>query len=244
VLAARDVAELRRARENVQALGAEVLSVLCNVTDRDQVRRLIGAAVERFGRIDILINNAGAMTVGPVETMRIEDFEQAMAVMFWGTVYPTLELLPHMRTRRAGHIVNITSIGGKMSVPHLLPYSAAKFAALGFSQGLHAAQASAGLHVLTVVPGLMRTGSHVNAKFKGQHRKEFAWFSLAASLPITSIAVDDAAREIVSAMLVDDSDPLGVDDITTHRLPLAEAPHGYDIYQKKEDGAIKVVLRP
>jgi threonine dehydrogenase-like Zn-dependent dehydrogenase len=90
----------------------------------------------------------------------------------------------------------------------------------------------------------MRTGSHVNAQFKGQHRKEFAWFSLAASLPITSIAVDDAAREIVSAMLVDDSDPLGVDDITTHRLPLAEAPHGYDIYQKKEDGAIKAVLRP
>jgi short-subunit dehydrogenase len=191
---------LERARHDVEHINPEVFTVVCDITDRNQVRALIGSALERFGRLDILVNNAGTIMVGPLENQRIEDFELAMAVMFWGTVYPTLEVLPHMRARRAGHIVNITSVGGKISVPHLLPYSAAKFAALGFSEGLHAELASAGIHVLSVVPGLMRTGSHVNAKFKGQYRKEFAWFSLAASLPMTSIAADDAARQIVSAI--------------------------------------------
>jgi short-subunit dehydrogenase len=105
-----------------------------------------------------------------------------------------------MRARGRGHIVNITSIGGKLSVPHLMPYSSAKFAAIGFSEGLHAEVAADGVHVLTVVPGLMRTGSHINAEFKGQPRKEFTWFSLAASLPITSMSADLAARQIVNAL--------------------------------------------
>jgi NAD(P)-dependent dehydrogenase (short-subunit alcohol dehydrogenase family) len=200
VLTARDAAELERARSDVQSVGAEVLVVPCDVTRRDEVRHLIAAATDRFGRIDILVNNAGAITAGPLEAASIEDFERAMDVMFWGTLYPTFEVLPHMRARRAGHVVNVTSIGGKVSVPHLLPYSSAKFAAIGFSEGLHAAEAANGIRVLTVVPGLMRTGSHVNAEFKGQQRKEFAWFSLAASLPATSIAADAAARRIVAAI--------------------------------------------
>jgi short-subunit dehydrogenase len=200
VLSARDLDELERARAQVEAVGAEVVVVPCDVTQRDQAATLIERSVERLGQVDILVNNAGVISVGPIETQRLEDFERAMQVMFWGTVYPTFAALGPMRQRRGGHIVNITSIGGKVSVPHLVAYSTAKFAAVGFSEGLHAELASAGVHVLTVVPGLMRTGSHVNARFKGKHRQEFAWFSLAASLPITSIAADQAARQIVRAI--------------------------------------------
>ena len=221
VLLARDADELSRAQQDVETRGAEVLTIPCDVTDRDQVRGALGRALEHLGRIDILVNNAGVMSVGPLETHTTEDFERALDVMFWGAVYPTLELLPHMRSRGAGHIVNITSIGGKLSVPHLLPYSAAKFAAVGFSEGLHAELAPTGINVLTVVPGLMRTGSHVNAEFKGQHRKEFAWFSLAASLPITSIAADDAARQIVAAMVNRDAEI-----ILTWQAALAARMHG------------------
>src|SRR5439155_11331763 len=116
----------------------------------------------RFGQIDILVNNAGVIKVGPLDTMAVEDFEKAVAVMFWGVVYPTLAVLPEMRRRRSGRIAAITSIGGKVSVPHLLPYCCAKFAAVGFCEGLRAELAPYGIRVTTVVPGLMRTGSHRN----------------------------------------------------------------------------------
>src|SRR5919201_6322523 len=123
-----------------------------------------------------------------------------MDVLFWGTVYPTLEVLPQMLARRSGRIANITSIGGRISVPHLLPYNCAKFAAVGFSEGLRAELAKENIKVTTVVPGLMRTGSYINAEMKGQHRAEYAWFSLSSSLPLTSGSVRRAARRIVSAV--------------------------------------------
>src|SRR5207248_8509237 len=136
-----------------------------------QVQEFMAETTRRFGQIDILMNNAGVMTVGPLEHQTLADFHQALDVMFWGAVYPTLEILPAMRARRSGEIVNITSIGGKVSVPRLVPYSSAKFAAVGFSEGAHAELAQYGINVLTVVPGLMRTGSHLNARFKGLHRQ-------------------------------------------------------------------------
>ena len=200
ILCARGADALERAQREIAALGAEVLAVPCDISDQGQVRGLIERATQRFGRIDVLINNAGVITVGPLETQTLEDFQHSMGVMFWGVVYPTLEVLPQMRARRAGRIVNITSIGGKVSVPHLLPYNAAKFAAVGFSEGLRAELAQSGIVVTTIVPGLMRTGSHLNALFKGQHRQEFGWFSLGASLPVTSMGAEAAARRIVTAL--------------------------------------------
>ena len=122
-----------------------------------------------------------------------------MDVMFWGTVYPTLAVLPQMIRRRQGRIANITSTGGKVSVPHLLPYCCAKFAAVGFSEGLRAELRRHGIKVTTVVPGLMRTGSHLNAQFKGKHDQEFAWFALALGVPVLSMSVDRAAAKIISA---------------------------------------------
>ena len=199
VLCARNADELERARASVSRLGAETLAEPCDVTRRDEVQRLIARATDHFGRIDVLVNNAGIITVGPMEVQTLEDFERAMAVMFWGTLYPTLEVLPQMRARRGGRIVSITSIGGKVSVPHLLPYGAAKFAAVGLSEGLRAELARDGITVTTVVPGLMRTGSHVNAEFKGEPQVESLLFSLAALLPFTSISADAAARQIVAA---------------------------------------------
>ena len=199
-ICARDADELERAAQDLAGRGAEVLAIRCDVSDRNQVDDLLRQATEHYGRIDVLVNNAGIIMVGPLANQTLEDFERAMGVMFWGVVYPTLGVLPQMRARGRGHIVNITSIGGKLSVPHLLPYSSAKFAAVGFSEGLAAELAREGIHVLTVCPGLMRTGSHLNAEFKGQHRAEFGWFSLGATLPITSISAEAAARQIVRAL--------------------------------------------
>lgn len=198
-MCARDGGELDRARRDLEARGAEVLAAACDVTHRDEVERLIHIALKHYGRIDILVNNAGVIQVGPVENMAIEDFEQAMNVMFWGTVHPTLALLPHMAERGSGRIVNITSIGGKVSVPHLLPYNCAKFAAVGFSEGLRAELAGSGIKVTTIAPGLMRTGSYLNASFKGDAERESRWFGVSASLPGITMSGERAARQIVAA---------------------------------------------
>lgn len=199
VLCARNERDLHVAREAIADLGAEVLAVPCDVRDRAQAERLIDEATARFGQVDVLVNNAGTIMVGPLESQKLEDFEEAMGTMFWSTVYTSLAVLPQMRIRKRGRIVNITSLGGKVSIPHLLSYCSAKFAAVGFSEGLHAELAKDGIRVVTVVPGLMRTGSHVNAIFKGRHREEYTWFSLGASSPPVAISARRAARQIVQA---------------------------------------------
>jgi NAD(P)-dependent dehydrogenase (short-subunit alcohol dehydrogenase family) len=198
-ICARDNQELERARRDLEARGAEVFALPCDVTDRAQVAELIEVVTRRFGRIDVLVNNAGVIQVGPLEVMTLEDFEQAMAIHFWGPLYTTLAVLPQMRARRDGRIVNVSSIGGKIAVPHLVPYSASKFALAGLSDGLRAELQKDNVVVTTVIPGLMRTGSPRNATFKGRHRDEYAWFSISDALPVTSIQAERAARQIVAA---------------------------------------------
>lgn len=200
IICARDTGELQRAESELRRSGAEVLSVVCDVSKEDAVNHLVRQATEHFGPVDVLVNNAGVISVGPIESQTLDDFREAMNIMFWGQVYPTLAVLPEMQRRGRGWIANVTSIGGKVSVPHLVPYSCAKFAAVGFSEGLTAELAKDGIHVTTVVPGLMRTGSHLNAYFKGDHRAEFSWFSVGAANPAFSIGARRAARSIVNAI--------------------------------------------
>lgn len=198
-ICARDAAELDRARDDLAGRGAQVYTVTCDVTVPLQVATMLAAVKARLGPTDILVNNAGIIAVGPLETMTLADFQEAMNVNFWSTVYTTLAVLPEMRSRGAGRIVNISSIGGKIPVPHLLPYCASKFAVTGFSEGLRAELMKDGIYVTTVCPGLMRTGSPPNADFKGQHRKEYAWFSIGDSIPGLSMSAARAARQVVSA---------------------------------------------
>jgi NAD(P)-dependent dehydrogenase (short-subunit alcohol dehydrogenase family) len=195
----RDPGSLERARVALARAGAAVAAFPCDVGDRAAVERLVSAVGERFGAIDVLINNAGIIEVGPATLMSVADFETAMATNFWGMLYPTLAVLPEMRVRRSGRVVNITSVGGRISVPHLLPYNASKFAAVGLSQGLRAELAADGIRVVTVCPGLMRTGSPRNAIFAGKHRAEYAWFSIGDSLPGLTISAERAARRILEA---------------------------------------------
>lgn len=195
----RDPESLEQALSSLAGTSAEVMAVPADVTDQASVEELIEKVRQRFGPIDVLVNNAGVIEVGPAVTMSVEDYQEAMATNFWGMLYPTLVLLPGMRARRSGRIVNITSIGGKLGIPHLLPYSASKFAAVGFSQGLRAELAADGVKVVTVCPGLMRTGSPRNAIFRGQHQTEYAWFSISDALPGLSISAERAARRIIAA---------------------------------------------
>jgi short-subunit dehydrogenase len=200
VLCARDSAELDQAAARLRADGADVITVACDVTREESAGQLIDAAREHYGRLDILINNAGIIRVGPVQSTSPADYEAALAVMAVAPVRLALAALPVMQAQGHGRIVTITSLGGKLSVPHLLPYSTAKFAAVGFSEGLRAELGRGPVTVTTVVPGLMRTGSHVQAEFAGRRDQEFTWFSLGASLPLISMDAERAARQIVAGM--------------------------------------------
>jgi short-subunit dehydrogenase len=206
VLTARDAEELERARAILVGREAiagpdEVLVLPADLRKPENAESLIDSVTRTWGNIDVLVNNAGIITVGPVEDQTVEDFREVMDTNFFSGLHCTLAVLPRMLERRAGTIVNITSIGGKVAVPHLLPYSASKFAEVGFSEGLHAELRDKGVHVLTVCPGLMRTGSHVNALFSGDAEREYRWFSLGATTPLVSTSAQRAARRIVRAVM-------------------------------------------
>ncbi len=221
-ICARDERELRWAQQTIETeSGIPVHMQVCDVTVNDEVGEFITGVLSRYGHIDVLINNAGVISVGPIESQTLTDFQEAMDVMYWGVVYPTLAVLPHMQSRREGRIANITSFGGKVSVPHLVPYSAAKFAAVGFSEGMRAELQKDGVKVTTVCPGLMRTGSHLNAYFKGKHRQEFTWFSFGATTPVVSIHARRAARKIINAIRRGDAEL-----IITPQAKFAALAHG------------------
>ena len=184
VLLARDDRELDRARRLLEEehRGRRDHDPLRHPPPRRRARGCRAQILEQWGVVDVLINNAGVIQVGPLEHMQHEDFENAMATHFWGPLHLMLELVPSMRRRGFGRIVNIGSIGGRVAVPHLAPYCASKFALIGLSDAVRAELAPYGIRVTTVSPGLMRTGSPMNAQVKGQHEAEYAWFAIADAL--------------------------------------------------------------
>ncbi|AYG79059.1 Putative ketoacyl reductase [Streptomyces hundungensis] len=199
MLCARGAEGLAAAERKLRATGAEVASCACDITEPDAPQRLLDAVHERFGPLDILVNSAGIIQVGPVETFEEKDFREAMETMLFSPLRLALAALPDLRASGAGTLVTVSSIGGRIAAPHLLPYVTAKFAAAGFSQGLRAELAGSGVSVTTVFPGLMRTGSHTAAKFFGRPGAEYGWFGAAATLPLLSMDAGRAARAVVRA---------------------------------------------
>jgi NAD(P)-dependent dehydrogenase (short-subunit alcohol dehydrogenase family) len=226
-LLARNQEELARASEQF-APGNDVMTIRCDVRRRADVRAAVDAILDRWSVIDVLINNAGVIQVGPLEHMTTNDFENAMATHFWGPLHLMFEIVPSMRRRGFGRIVNISSIGGRIAVPHLAPYCASKFALTGLSDAVRTELDQYGIRVTTVAPGLMRTGSPVNSDVKGQHEAEYAWFAISDSLPGLSVSAENAASQIIEACRYGDPEltitlPAKIAIIANHLVPRAIA---------------------
>jgi NAD(P)-dependent dehydrogenase (short-subunit alcohol dehydrogenase family) len=198
VLVSRTAEELERAARDLQTKGARVRWFPCDIRDPAAVQTLVDDVVNETGRLDVLINNAGIIQSMPFGRTTNEDFAESLDTHFWGPLHLIRAALPHLQ-KSEGRIVNISSIGGRIAVPHLLPYCVGKFAVTALSDGLHAELAPRGISVLTVTPGLMRTGSHRNVKVRGHHVAEARMFALADATPLTSMNVERAARKIVEA---------------------------------------------
>ncbi len=199
-ICARHGDELALAADELTKAGGDVLAIECDVANADAVREMVRWIEHHRGPIDVLINNAGVIRVGPLETMTTADFEYMHDVHVRGPLNTIQAVLPSMRQRGGGRIANISSIGGLFPAPHLTAYCASKFALVGLSQGLRMELAKDGVYVTTVCPGLMRTGSFLQAEFKGQHRREFAWFSAGSSLPVVTESAERAARATIAAI--------------------------------------------
>jgi NAD(P)-dependent dehydrogenase (short-subunit alcohol dehydrogenase family) len=189
---------LQRAADELRARGT-VVAIPCDLHEPGGVARAIDEAAAALGRLDVLVNNAGTIVVGPLEQMGEEEFAATLDVHFWGPLRAMRAAIPWLRRQGGGRIVNIASIGGLVAVPHLAPYSASKFALVGLSDAFRAELAGDNILVTTVSPGLMRTGSPPNASFKGQHEEEYRWFAASDTFPLLSMAADRAARQIVEA---------------------------------------------
>jgi len=201
-ICARDEQELARARQDLLDYGgaeASVLALSRDLTNAEEVRSLVTEVENRLGGIDVLINNAGIILGGPLENMDARDFEDSMNTHFWAPFHAMQAVLPGMKQRGEGRIVNISSLGGKVAIPHLTAYSASKFALVGLSEGFRAELNQYGIYVTTVCPGLLRTGSPGHAEIKGQHKKEYAWFSIADAMPGFTMNAEQAARRIWNA---------------------------------------------
>lgn len=207
VIAARGAESLDAAASELARIGrGDVLAVATDVADREQCRRLVERAVGRHGRVDVLVNNAGVIQVGPMEAMTLEDFERAMATNFWGALHCTWAALPHMRARGFGRIANVVSVGGKMPVPHLMPYTTSKFALAGLTKALRIELAKDGILVTGVYPSTMRTGGHTHAWIKGDEPKEYAMFALSDTLPLVSTSAEHVARSMWRAVCDGDAE--------------------------------------
>jgi len=201
-ICARDAEELERAKLHLSQFGAasRIFTFTGDISNQETAEAIVHDTISELGRLDILINNAGVITVGPAQEMKLADFEQSMNTNFYGALHMIYAALPHFRARKSGRIVNISSVGGRISVPHLLPYSCSKFALTGLSEGLRAELQRDGITVTTILPGTLRTGSHYQAYAKGNQEAEFTAFTLAATLPVISLAAETAAKQTVQAL--------------------------------------------
>ena len=204
-LMARDAIELARARRTIDS-DSLVQLLPADVTDPAQVEQAFSTMIRRFGRIDVVINNAGQVLSAPFDDTTREDFAAMLDVHFWGTLNVSRAALPHLARHGEGRIINICSIGGRVPVPHLSAYCASKYAQAGLSAVMAQELRSKGIRVTTVLPGLMRTGSHLQAWFKGERPTEFALFSLIGGAPMTSMSAERAAKLILAASARGQSD--------------------------------------
>ena len=200
-ICARDEAELRAAADDLRSHGcADIFTATCDVTDADQIASFVAQVQENLGGVDVLINNAGIITVGPFESLSHDDFQQAFATHVAGPLAFIRAVLPDMKRRGGGRIVNVASVGGKQPIPHMSAYVASKHALVGLSETVRAELIPHGIYLTLVCPGVIRTGSPWHARFKGPVEDEFAWFAGVDNLPGVAIATERMAAKIIDAM--------------------------------------------
>lgn len=172
VLAARRAEPLETVVQKVEQLDCSALGIPADVREPEQVKALVQKALDRYGSVDVLINNAGIYVSGPVEEFSLEDWHQTVDTNFWGYVHTIQALLPYFLARGSGTIVNLSSIGGKVALPYVTPYCASKFAVTGLTKSLHAELSPRGIQVCGIYPNLIKSNFSERAIFRGRNAQD------------------------------------------------------------------------
>lgn len=168
LLGGRRMDALQTAAQEVLRAGGEAAEIVhCDVAKDDDLKALIGKAISHFGRIDVLVNNAGVIAGGRLDEIGADDVERMSTVNVWAPIRLTQLALPHMRAAKQGHIVNVSSIAGRMGLPYYATYCASKYAMRGFSESLRREVSPDGIHVMAVYPGPTATDLIENVEFAG-----------------------------------------------------------------------------
>jgi NAD(P)-dependent dehydrogenase (short-subunit alcohol dehydrogenase family) len=196
----RDGELIHRSVRGFQVQGADVIGRGCDASDAAQVDSFFAWVVEQYGHIELLVNNAGQCFVGPAAELQAEDMQGALRNIFWAQYYPTMAVLPQMRSRKLGRIANVTSIGGKLPLPHQAAYVTAKYAATGWSETLGVELRKEGVYVSTISPPPLRNGAPLHVHFNGRVEEEFGWFTRSLTSRLSAIGAERAARTVVDAL--------------------------------------------
>jgi NADP-dependent 3-hydroxy acid dehydrogenase YdfG len=156
-LGARRIDRLTKLADELTANGGKALAVTVDVTDRDQVKQFVDTAVQKFGRIDVIINNAGLMPQSLLEHLKIDEWDQMIDVNIKGVLYGIAAVLPHMIRQKAGHIINVSSVAGHRVGPGSSVYAATKFAVRALSEGLRQEVKPYNLRTTVISPGAVAT---------------------------------------------------------------------------------------
>lgn len=169
VLAARHADRLQAVAQELRDAHHAAIAVPTDVRDPQQVQILVEKAIESFGSINVLVNNAGIYISGPAEAFSLDDWHQAIDTNLWGYIHTIHALLPHFIARGSGTIVNVGSVGGKLPLPYLAPYTTSKFAVTGLTEALHTELAPKGIHVCGIYPNIIKSNFMDRAIFRGTH---------------------------------------------------------------------------
>ena len=156
-LGARRFDRIQTLANELKASGGKVIAIATDVTQCDQVKRLVDAAVQAFGRIDVMINNAGLMPHSPLERLKIDDWNRMIDVNIKGVLYGIAAALPHMKRQKAGHVINLSSVAGHKVRPGSAVYAATKHAVLALSEGLRMEVKPYNIRTTVISPGAVAT---------------------------------------------------------------------------------------
>jgi NADP-dependent 3-hydroxy acid dehydrogenase YdfG len=188
MLGARRVDRIQSLADELNAKGGKAIAIATDVTDHDQVKNLVDAAVQKYGRIDVMINNAGLMPHSPLERLKIDDWNRTIDVNIKGVLYGIAAALPHMKQQKAGHIINVASVAGHKVTPNGAVYCATKHAVRALSEGLRVEVNPYNIRTTIISPGAVATELPDIAAGISKFYKE------------TAIPADSFARAVAFAM--------------------------------------------
>ena len=172
VLASRNVDRLNATAEMLKAISPSVTAIPTDTRDPEQVKTLVDRALSEYESIEVLVNNAGVYISGPADSFSLEDWHTVIDTNLWGYIHTIHALLPHLIAQGHGTIVNVASIGGKVPIPYLVPYSTSKFALTGLTQSLQSELSPKGITVCGIYPNIIKSDFMERAIFRGKDEED------------------------------------------------------------------------